>query len=389
MSKHVAEVVRYTRKDHPNAEKLFIAEVKGWVCVVKIEDFEDNYQDLNIDADLGVYIPSDMIAEKDHPLLGWLEGKRIKPIKLRGVFSQGVLLPIKKVVETYRLKKFPEVGDDLTSILQVKRWEPAPDLKGQLKTHAPGAEMPRPEFLDKYTDVENWNNYPDTIPEGEEVIITEKIDGSCSGYALIDGKFYLSSRNRVLRTEPMTVYKPRLKHNRYRKFNRFLTKYGLLKYFGKKEVIPADETIWHKAAIKFDLENKLRAIADHFSAKNVVIYGEVVPTQIRKGTLFGYGYTKEEIGFIAFDIRIDTIPAEYLPQNIVQGICDKLAIPFVPVLYTGPFKKDLLDLRSGKSLLSDKHIREGIVIQPMVPRYTHGLGRVILKKKNEDFLLIE
>ena len=150
-----------------------------------------------------------------------------------------------------------------------------------------------------------------------------------------------------------------------------------------------DDTIWHKVAVKFDLEKKLTEMAAKLCVKNIAIYGEVVPAQIRAGKIFDYGYSKEEVGFIAFDLRIGVVGDTYLSQLETKTICEKYNIPFTPVLYSGSFSKEVLNLRSGNSTLSNKHLREGIVIQPLLPRYHQRLGRVILKKKNEDFLLIE
>jgi len=79
----------------------------------------------------------------------------------------------------------------------------------------------------------------------------------------------------------------------------------------------------------------------------------------------------------------------YLSQETTIAVCEKHGLPCAPVLYQGPFKKEILDLRSGNSTLTDSHIREGIVIQPRKQRTDRKLGRVILKKRSEDFLMIE
>ncbi len=388
MSTHIAEVVRFTLNKHPNADKLAIAVVKGWECIVAISDFElsDHYKELY--ENLGVYIPPDMIADKDHPLLGFLEGKRIKIKRLRGIYSQGVLLPLKKVVDTYNLKKLPEIGDDLTELLQVKRWEEPVRIDRLTKSQGSHPEIPRPQWLAKYTDVENFNNYPNVIEEGEEVIITEKIDGSSAVYAIVEDKFYVCSMNRVLRTEPITVYKPRFQH---RKFNKLIKKLHLEWLIFKKEIVPPDKTIWHRVAEKYKLEKVLQQIKDVYKLKNIAIYGEVVPTQKRGGKVFHYGHKSKDntdVGFFAFDMRSDSMKHDYFCQLDTIRICKEFNLPHAPVLYTGPFKKELLELRFGKSTLTDDHIREGIVIQPTTPRYNRKLGRVILKKRSEDFLII-
>lgn len=177
MSKHIAEVVEYTLERHPNADTLSIAKVKGWQCVVKTENFIDNEQD-PFYCGLGVYIPLDMIAPADHPLLSFLEGKRLKTVKLRGELSQGVVLPLKTVCIQYLLKKLPAVGDDLTDLLGVKRWEPPVEAGSPTSVKGGGHEdVPRPAWLSKYTDIENWNHWNDVITPGTPVIIQEKLHG--------------------------------------------------------------------------------------------------------------------------------------------------------------------------------------------------------------------
>ena len=398
MSTHIAEVVRFRLERHTNADSLSVAVVKGWEVVVKTSDFElsDHYKELY--ENLGVYIPPDMIADKDHPLLGFLEGKKIKIKRLRGIYSQGVLLPLKKVVDTYNLKKLPEVGDDLTEILQVKRWEEPINISKLTKTKERHAEIPRPSFLAKYTDVENWNNYPNIIEEGEEVVITEKIDGSSAVFSITDDKFYVCSMNRVLRLEPTSVYVPRFK---YRKFNLLVKKLKLEWLVFKKEIVPVDKTIWHRVAEKYKLEEILRQIKSTYDIDNIALYGEVVPTQKRGGKVFHYSHNKtvistnntnciSDVGLFIFDIRLNTEDQDkYLPQLDTINFCKEFNIPHAPLLYTGPFKKEVLELRFGKSSLTEDHIREGIVIQPKIPRYDRKLGRVILKKRSEDFLMIE
>lgn len=379
MSTHIAEVVKYTLEKHPNADTLSIATIKGWICVVKTQDFlieNPIYKDLN----LGVYIPIEMVADKDHPLLSFLEGKKVKTKRLRGVISQGVLLPLQVVVEHYLLKKLPEEGDDLTQVLGITRWKPPVDLKELLKTKERSAEISRPEYMDKYTDVENLRNWNKIFQKDQEVVVTEKIHGSNFSAAIINNRFYLSSRNRVLRLEPVSIRKPIFK---YRKLNKFLEKTFMWPLFSNVELVPVDTTIWHRAVKQYDLETKLKQISDEHGNADVVLYGEVCPTQ-----KLTYNFTVDNIGLFIFDLRIRTREKDlgYLPQSDTINLMKKYNLPTVPVYYIGPFKDELLDLRNGKSVIAE-HIKEGIVIQPSTPQYNKKLGRVILKLKGDEFLL--
>lgn len=381
MSKHIAEVVEYTLEPHPNADTLSIAKVKGWQCVVKTENFIDNEQD-PFYCGLGVYIPLDMIAPADHPLLSFLEGKRLKTVKLRGELSQGVVLPLKTVCTHYLLKKLPEVGDDLTELLGVKRWEPPVEPGSPTSVKGGGHEdIPRPAWLSKYTDIENWNHWNDVITPGTPVIIQEKLHGSNSVYALVDGKFYVCSRNRVLRTTEKKIYIPR--HRLFKSFPKWLRLYP----FFSVKVLPAPDSVWHKVATKYRMEEVLRNIQKITGAKNVGLYGEVLGTQDLL-----YDVKKGDVGFYAFDIRLDE--NDYVrPENFLK-LMEKVGVPVAPVLKIGPFELEDLNLRLGKTLVGEdvvsekeRHIREGIVIKPLEPLTHRSLGRVILKRISEDYLM--
>ena len=61
----------------------------------------------------------------------------------------------------------------------------------------------------------------------------------------------------------------------------------------------------------------------------------------------------------------------------------------VPVLYRGPFSNAVIqDYISGPSMIyGAKHIREGIVVKPIIERYSERLrGRLILKYVSMDYL---
>lgn len=70
-----------------------------------------------------------------------------------------------------------------------------------------------------------------------------------------------------------------------------------------------------------------------------------------------------------------------------------LELPVVPVLYRGPWSQDLRSHAEGETTLvgftfRPYHVREGMVVKPVVERFSEELGgRVILKLHGEGFLL--
>jgi RNA ligase (TIGR02306 family) len=164
-------------KNHPNADKMDIAIVKGWqLCVAK-----RGYSS----GDVGVYFPIDSLVPKDvaesldfdkyltfykdRPDMG-----KVKAVKLRGEPSYGVFIPIEKMKEYLQdedLSNSLKVGDNLAEDLGIEKWEPPLTLNSQ------EAETPHPLF-EKYTDIENYRNFPNVLTEDDEVVVTEKIHGN-------------------------------------------------------------------------------------------------------------------------------------------------------------------------------------------------------------------
>jgi RNA ligase (TIGR02306 family) len=328
MSTLSVPVVTFKLEKHPNADSLSLATIdsSNWVCVVKTADFENET--------VGVYIPIDSVADKDHPLLSFLEGKKVKTIRLRGYISQGVLLPLSKVREKFQVTAI-NIGDDVSEVLNIRKWEPPVNRSlGSCK------EVRHVDGFDMYTEIENWKRYPNVITEGEVVEITEKIHGTSSRYGYVNDIYCIGSHRRILEPQPD---KP---------------------------------TVWHIISEKYDLQNKILQLKNELKVSRLVVYGEIFGPRVQD-----LAYGQSDIAFRVFDIKLD----EYVPPSQKNELASKLGLETVPILYTGEFTKDLLDLRFGKDF-SNNHVREGFVIEPLTQRFDPSLGRVKLKVVSEDYL---
>ena len=120
MAQFEVPVVRVDRiEEHPGADALEIAVVRGYRCVTKIGAHRA--------GDLVAYIPEDAIVPeplirelrlwdeaKGRGMLAGKKGDRVKAIRLRGVVSQGLLYPVEG----------REEGENLAAALDIVRYEP-------------------------------------------------------------------------------------------------------------------------------------------------------------------------------------------------------------------------------------------------------------------------
>jgi RNA ligase (TIGR02306 family) len=83
------------------------------------------------------------------------------------------------------------------------------------------------------------------------------------------------------------------------------------------------------------------------------------------------------------------VDREFLPYAETRAACAEMELPFVPLLYEGPFDREqVLALADGRETVSgtSAHLREGIVIRPAVPRDSEEIGRVVLKHVGAKYL---
>ena len=323
-------------KSHPNADKLELAIVKGWqVCIPK-----GQYKT----GDIAVYCPPDaMLPLELADKLGvtqYLSIKkevtrgRVKAVRLRGEMSFGFLFDGNPIVKDFYVF---EVGDIVTEVFDITKYEPP------MKITAGDQDSDHPLFF-KYTDIQNWRNFPDLIKDGEEVVISEKIHGSNVRVGLVDGEFMVGSHNTRKKLDSGSIYQ-----------------------------LPLTENV----------KGLLNEISKANEAKSVILFGEIYGAGIQD---LKYGELKEP-KFRAFDIFVDGIPWCYESFSVN---CFRWNIETVPQLFVGSFLEEKMkELATGNTTLmsEDAHVKEGVVIKPVEERHDSSHGRVILKFINDDYFL--
>lgn len=162
---------------HPNADRLELATILGYQCVVQ--------KGLYKGGETIVYIRPDSVL----PIEKWTEDyrkyspKRIKAVKLRDEWSEGIIVPFEILPEETQAKLSqvfaPDgggIGTDVSEIIGVVHYEPPAPNDIQAKGGLP-LGIPK-------TDEERWENYSDNkLPYGELVDVFLKADGQSSSYA--------------------------------------------------------------------------------------------------------------------------------------------------------------------------------------------------------------
>lgn len=147
---------------HPNADKLELAKVLGYTCIVE----KDKYK---AGAAVVLIQPDTVLPDKPWAEVFKKKSGRTKAIKLRSVWSFGIVMPL----STWFTDNIPQVGDEVSDLIGVTKYEAPQPQQLDAKGHLP--------FGIGRTDEERWQNILD-LPFGEVCDITLKIDGMSSTY---------------------------------------------------------------------------------------------------------------------------------------------------------------------------------------------------------------
>ncbi len=347
MAELYAPVVEYEAEEHPNADRLEMAVVDGWRAACPIGQFRPGQKVAYIPE--GALLPWDLVEElglADPPRLAGPKRNRVKPIRLRGELSQGLIYGGDRIAGL-------RVGDNAMDTLGLVKWVPP------VPVHMSGQVIPGPKVG---FDIDNLKAWPDRLEDGETVVITEKLHGTFCCLGLV--------RKGVERVDPVVSSKGVL---------------GKGLRFDLDEPANADNLYvraWMEHAPRIhELFDLLDPDATMF------LFGEIVGPKVQD-----LAYGRQTPGYYLFDIRVD---GGYVDWGTMADNAGKVGIQTVPVLYSGPWSSELVETHTdGRSTLASHH-REGVVIKPALTRYDTGAdhpsgrgpGRVIFKSVSAAHLL--
>jgi hypothetical protein len=380
---HQANIVRVISVlPHNNADKLEIIHFTGsnYEVVAQKGTFPI--------GSLGIYVQPDSVVPQTEPFRfiwepyayaeksedgGYFltpeKRRRITVKKLRGVYSEGLLLPVSEFPELVSSDGvIPyQVGHDVSDVIGITHYDGDNEEGSGDTAFAPGFKVAKKKkryprtlkgwlffLLSKFKihkqhkleietdslglptyDVENFRNHSNAFGPTDTVIVTEKIHGSNARYIFQDGKVYAGSKS-----------------------------------FWKA---PDSNCIWRRA-LKANpwIEEYLRA------NEGIALYGEVTPTQK------GYDYGSKGPQFFLFDMCLADGGWWDKSDMLLEAV--KFGLNTVPVLYQGRFEDfDPAEL-SQFTATKDTHISEGYVIATDTEQSQRGLHRTQLKVKSNSFL---
>lgn len=311
--------IRYIHEILPieGADNIEIAVVDGWNCVIKKGSFESReiIVYIEIDSFIPIHPYFEYLRKSSYKKMCEEEGFRLKTIRLRGVYSQGLVVSLKDLIREGLLEDRIYITgyDDVTEKLGIKLYEPPipSQLSGKMKGNFPS-------FIPKTDELRVQNlDYNKLI--SEEYYVTEKLDGSSITIYLRDGIFGVCSRNIDLLEDE-------------------------------------DNTFW-KTVRKLDIENRLRKSG----LNDIALQGELIGEGIQGNK---YKLKGHQIRF--FNVYNIMSGKRFELDKLKDIVVNTLELEIVPVLYEN-FKlpqdrKELIFFAEGKSKLYDTE-REGIVIR--------------------------
>jgi RNA ligase (TIGR02306 family) len=347
-------------KEIEGADNIEQAVIGGWNCIVKKGTHQVGQ--LVIVATTDAVIPLKLSDE--FGVTNYLrKGQRVRTVKLRGVYSECLVIPITPGHEV----NYSE-GQDMMEKLGIIKYEP-PVRQIQLSS---GRKI-------KYKDNQNFHiyykfpnlkNVDGMFTEEDPVQITRKIHGTNARYGIVK-KSKLSVLDKV------------------KKFFRLADKWVDYEYvYGSHNVEKGSDSqgfystdVWRTISEEYKIKEKLWKYVKIWNPEVIgegfILYGEIYGAGIQKN--YEYGLT--DMKFVGFDLKVN---GNYLPTSQTQDTIEHtLELPHVEVLYLGKWNQEIQDNLVFKNFIPNTKVpEEGIVI-----KHISGERQKVAKVINPDYLI--
>ena len=341
----------------PSADNIELVLVNGWQAITKKGEYQVG--DMVVVSTTDAVIPkklSDGLGVTNY----LRKGQRVRTVKLRGVYSECLIIPIGFVPDKYRYE-----GADCMELLEIFKYEP-PVKTITLQSGGRKVKYHQNPNFHVYYKFPNQKNVPDMFTEEDEVVITRKLHGTNARYGIVKKK-KLSLLDRV------KIF--------------FGNKWAAFEYvYGSHNVEKGSDSqgfystdVWDEVAVKYDIRSKLWShVKDTYEYldSGFIIYGEIYGAGIQKN--YDYGLT--DIKFAGFDVEVDGVYQPYINETVHF---DCLQLPQVELLYKGIWVKEIQDsFVFNNNIEGTKVPHEGVVVKSIT-----GDRRKVSKVINPDYLI--
>lgn len=313
------------------SDRLLVASVRGtgWRCVTasSLWDGPGTSRAVFVAPDAVVDVTRDhfrSLADRaDRACRGGAPGLRVRSVRIRGVLSEGLVIPVPPCAEEAVGRGCDPA--DLAALLGVESYA-APVLP---ETH--GDVVPEPEAFARYATPIDDREAPDLFVEGEPVRVAELVHG----VPLRVGLVY----DTPTRTCPLRFVGDACTARSEAGAN----------VFSRTARRAVDDRIFR------DLPSELGVPFFRHFVLHLQIYGGGVAD-------LSYGHFVDRQSCLLVDVSADD---RYLPWTSVERASTALSIPRVPLIYRGPYRSSSLpSWREGLSLLGGGHTRKGCLVVP-------------------------
>lgn len=346
----------------PGADNIELAVVGGWNCITKKGEFKPG--DNVIIATTDAVIPQELSDSMG--VTNYLRKGRVKTVKLRGVYSECLIIPFTYAKEATKFANTKwDTGDDMMNVLKIYKYEPPATMiqlgGGRIKKYHQNPNFPI------YYKFPNQKNVPNMFNEMDRVEITRKIHGTNARYGIVKkSKLSLWDRVKIYFGDKWAGYEFVVGSHSVEK--------------GSDSQGFYDKNVWYDIAEKYDIKNRLWDAIKFYTPNNVgsglVIYGEIYGPGIQKN--YDYGLT--DIEFRIFDVQMN---GRYCSTEQSHYMTNELGLTYVDILYIGNWNKNVQDSFVFNNFNEGTKIpHEGVVVK-CITGDRHKISKVI----NPDYLI--
>lgn len=340
------------------ADRIEVAQVDGWECVVKKGEFEVGQHI--------VYVEVDSVMP-ERPEFEFLRDRkfRVRTIKLRGQVSQGLVLPLDILpAGNYKL------GDDVTELLGVTKYDPQAQQEALLLTKQPKTPTnPVVKFLMRFKwyrrlfmKPKRKGGFPDWIVKTDET----RIQNLTTLFDIERKKGTLFSVTEKVDGQSATYFLQKISRRKY--------EFGVCSR-NIRLGTPDNSSYW-TIAHKYDIENVLKKLIGEY--QTIVLQGEICGDGIQGNKYHISGYDLFAFNLIYPDHKCTT--AE------IKETLAPFGIKSVPIVEEGKALPgtiaELVEYSKGRSVVRKEQKREGVVMRNVQ-------NNISFKVINPDFLLAE